>query len=327
MSIKPRHNGFEVYVTVKGNRFRRIVSTHAEATALENVARQALLLGKPVPSEGITVANTWGLQEAADKCYRRHWVGAKSEPKLILVMNEVINYFGKDIDIADITTELVDEFIDNQKAKRRANGTINRKLASLSKILRFAKERGRLPNGMPTLSRLKEGTSRIRFLSVEEEQQCLATLESWGFDELRDGFIASIDTGMRAGEMAKLTAKDILKEGVYLADRKNAMNGVVPLTSRARQALERRAAVAGTDKLFGTFPRSKWQRLVNHLELEDVVWHTLRHTTCSRLIQRGMPLVHAKEWMGHSAIQTTMRYAHLAPTDLVKGVSLLEQVD
>lgn len=327
MSIKARHNGFEVYVTVKGNRFRRNVSTHAEATALENVARQALLLGKPVPSEGITVANTWGLQEAADKCYRRHWVGAKSEPKLILVMNEVINYFGKDIDIADITTELVDEFIDNQKAKRRANGTINRKLASLSKILRFAKERGRLPNGMPTLSRLKEGTSRIRFLSVEEEQQCLATLESWGFDELRDGFIISIDTGMRAGEMAKLTAKDILKEGVYLADRKNDMNGVVPLTSRARQALERRAAVAGTDKLFGTFPRSKWQRLVNHLELEDVVWHTLRHTTCSRLIQRGMPLVHAKEWMGHAAIQTTMRYSHLAPKDLVKGVSLLEQVD
>ena len=327
MTVKPRGKGFQVHVTVKGNQFRRTVSTHAEATALEQVARQALLLGKPVPSEGITVANSWGLQEAADKCYRRHWVGTKSEAKLILVMNEVINYFGKDIDIADITTELVDEFIDNQKAKRRANGTINRKLASLSKILRFAKERGRLPNGMPTLSRLKEGTSRIRFLTTEEEQQCLATLESWGCWELYDAFVVSIDTGMRQGEMAKLTDKDILKEGVYLVDRKNDMNGVVPLTSRARQALERRAAFSDTGKLFGTFPRSKWQRLVNQLDLEDVVWHTLRHTTCSRLIQRGMPLVHAKEWMGHSAIQTTMRYAHLAPKDLIKGVSLLEQVD
>ena len=118
------------------------------------------------------------------------WVGTKSEYNLILVMNEVVNDFGKDIDIADITTELGDEFIIAQKEKRRANATINRKLASLSKILRFAKERGRLPGGMPTLSRQKEGTSRIRFITVEEEQQCLDTLDSWGFDELHDAFIA-----------------------------------------------------------------------------------------------------------------------------------------
>lgn len=327
MTITPRGNGFQVYVAVNGNKFRRTVSTRGEATALEQSARQALMLGKPVPSEGITVSHTWGLKEAADKCYKMNWVGTKSESKLILVMNEVVNYFGKDIDIADITTELVDEFIMSQKEKRRANATINRKLASLSKILRFAKERGRLPGGMPTLSRQKEGTSRIRFLSVEEEQQCLATLESWGFDELHDAFIASVDTGMRAGEMAKLDAKCIDKHGVYLVDRKNDTNGLVPLTTRARQALERRIAASDGGKLFGTFPRSKWQRLVNHLELEDVVWHTLRHTTCSRLVQRGMPLVHVKEWMGHSAIQTTMRYAHLAPKNLEVGVSLLEQVD
>ena len=127
--------------------------------------------------------------------------------------------------------------------------------------------------------------------------------------------------------MAKLDAKCVDKHGVYLVDRKNDTNGLVPLTTRARQALERRIAVSNGGKLFGTFPRSKWHRLVNHLELEDVVWHTLRHTTCSRLVQRGMPLVHVKEWMGHSAIQTTMRYAHLAPKNLEVGVSLLEQVD
>lgn len=327
MSITPRGNGFQVYVAVNGSKFRRTVSTRGEATSLEQSARQALMLGKPVPSEGITVSHTWGLKEAADKCYKMNWVGTKSESKLILVMNEVVRWFGKDRSISDITTELVDEFIMEQKTKRRANATINRKLACLSKILRFSKERGKLPNGMPTLSRQKEGMNRIRFLSTQEEQQCLDTLESWGFTELYDAFVVSIDVGMRAGEMAKLDAKCIDKHGVYLVDRKNGLHGLVPLTTRARQSLERRVAASSGGKLFGTFPRSKWHRVINHLELEDVVWHTLRHTTCSRLVQRGMPLVHVKEWMGHKAIQTTMRYAHLAPKNLEVGVSLLEQVD
>ena len=63
----------------------------------------------------------------------------------------------------------------------------------------------------------------------------------------------------------------------------------------------------------------------NILDLNGDVWHTLKHTTASRLVQKGVHLVSVKEIMGHSIIATTMRYAHLAPKNLQDAISVLEK--
>ncbi len=42
-------------------------------------------------------------------------------------------------------------------------------------------------------------------------------------------------------------------------------------------------------------------------------WHLMRHTFASWLVQAGVPLAKLSAWLGHAQIQTTMRYAHLAP--------------
>jgi site-specific recombinase XerD len=42
-------------------------------------------------------------------------------------------------------------------------------------------------------------------------------------------------------------------------------------------------------------------------------WHDLRHSFASNLTKNGTPLKQVQEWMGHSTITMTMRYAHLAP--------------
>jgi integrase len=50
---------------------------------------------------------------------------------------------------------------------------------------------------------------------------------------------------------------------------------------------------------------------------EDVTIHTCRHTCASRLAQTpGINLPFVRQWLGHKSIQTTMRYAHLAPSTL-----------
>lgn len=40
--------------------------------------------------------------------------------------------------------------------------------------------------------------------------------------------------------------------------------------------------------------------------------HVLRHTFASHAVMRGVPLKLVSDWMGHSTITMTMRYAHLA---------------
>ena len=42
-------------------------------------------------------------------------------------------------------------------------------------------------------------------------------------------------------------------------------------------------------------------------------WHCNRHTFASRLIMAGVDIRTVAELMGHTSIQMTMRYAHLAP--------------
>ena len=57
---------------------------------------------------------------------------------------------------------------------------------------------------------------------------------------------------------------------------------------------------------------------------KEFVPHCLRHTCASRLVQRGVPLLVVKEWLGHADIQMTLKYSHLCPTNLEDAVKVLE---
>ena len=103
---------------------------------------------------------------------------------------------------------------------------------------------------------------------------------------------------------------------------------LVPCTSRVRNTLEIRSKTTNKNLLFYfhvNWYRDRFDKIRNILDLKDVVWHTLRHTCASRLVQGRVPLTHVKEWMGHKTITTTMRYAHLAPKHLQVGIDVLEQ--
>ncbi|MDP6213177.1 MAG: tyrosine-type recombinase/integrase, partial [Candidatus Thalassarchaeaceae archaeon] len=55
----------------------------------------------------------------------------------------------------------------------------------------------------------------------------------------------------------------------------------------------------------------------------EAVPHALRHTFCSKLVQLGVQIKVVQELAGHESIETTLRYAHLAPRNLRSAIDLL----
>ena len=326
MSVKPRGNKWQADVKVKGHpRMRKPFPSKEEAEAWEAQVRLHLIRGVPLPRE-LQVRKAYSLADAQTACFKMYWEGGKSENTMLKLMGVHCRFFGVKKPVDSFTTDVIDDYILHMKAENKSGATINRHLACLSKVLKLAAEQGK-SSGMPHFHRQKEGQGRIRFITPEEEQKVEQTFRLWSDHKLADAVVVLVDTGMRKSELMGVTQDCISQEGVYVAERKGMSNTIIPLTQRARKILTTRAfKLSASDvPIFGDYyTRSTWERMQTHLGLDDVGLHTLRHTCCSRLVQGGMPLVHVKEWMGHKNIQTTMRYAHLAPTDLVAGLQLLE---
>jgi integrase len=51
-----------------------------------------------------------------------------------------------------------------------------------------------------------------------------------------------------------------------------------------------------------------------------------RHTYTSWLVKAGVPLLEVSKLLGHSTIEMTERYVHLAPENLKAGVSVLDRL-
>ena len=113
-------------------------------------------------------------------------------------------------------------------------------------------------------------------------------------------------------------------------DRKNDQAVAVPMTNRVRDNLTNHCiGLKDFDKVF-LYNYSElnaiWQKARKDLGYADKKFYTIhlcRHTCASRLVQRGVPILLVKDWLGHEDIENTMIYAHLAPKALHSVVKVL----
>ena len=335
MSVKQRGNGWQVYVTHKGKKYRQTCSTKEDATLLEAKWRHAIAIGEdPMTMQvnkrtGTASGITFG--EAMDKTYDKYWAGSKNEKQVIYLMNIILKRWSRKLPINEITTNSIDNYVAEMQEEGLKNSTINRRLAVISKTLKWA-FRNDLLTRMPHVERMSEkGSERLEYFTEEEEALILKTLKEWKQDYLHDYAVVAVDTGMRASEVVKCNpnlvplsqtrADGSTVYGVMVSQRKNSKPLIVPTTKRTEEILRLRSF----DEIV-TSPKHRrvWDRLRDELELKPKCWHTWRHTCATRLLQRGMDIAKVKDWMGHENIATTLKYVKLAPQHLVHGVDLLE---
>lgn len=322
---RPRGNRWQADVLIEGVRKRPSFSTRDEAEAYERAIEQGLPAVQSV---------TFG--PFIDQYFDHLW-GDTKRPESSRISCKVLRKFiGDDTLIRDINTQRVIDITTRMKAAGLANGTINRKLSALSKVLKLA-VRLDIITKRPELDFQKEGIGRDRILSKDEETKAVQFFTHMGLDLSLALFKFLLYTGCRVGEAYTVKAKHVEDGRVTFRgpNERGLKNGdirQIRLVSHARDAWAIIVNRGGNhEHPFEVIPldtfRGHWQLLRKHLGLLDdecFVPHMLRHTCATRLVQAGVPLPQVMKWMGHKNIQTTMRYSHLLPKDLDMAAQALE---
>ncbi len=77
-----------------------------------------------------------------------------------------------------------------------------------------------------------------------------------------------------------------------------------------------------TGKPYSNIMKS-FKKALRAANIENFRFHDLRHTVATRLVEKGIDLVVVKEILGHSKIDTTLRYAHAVPERKLAAISVL----
>jgi integrase len=232
------------------------------------------------------------------------------------------SHFGQwsDKQLTDINEFLFMGWRKKQLKKGRTAGGVNRLIAYLRALLNHAYRVSKVIKFHPlaNFKQLKEDKKKVaRFLSEDEEKRLRKAMvdrdnkaiikrnsaNEWRrqrryhlltelpvgsySDHLSPIVLLDLNTGLRRGELFNLDWSDI--------DFNN-----------------KKLVVQGTGVKAQGLPRMKgfW-------------FHCLRHTFASNLVMKGVPLNTVRVLMGHSDMELTMRYAHLASNHLSDAVNLL----
>jgi integrase len=200
--------------------------------------------------------------------------------------------------------------------------TINREMAVLKHCFNKGIEWGFIKeNPAAKVKRLKVQKSAVRYLSDEEIKKILNNAKGiW-----RAIIITFLESGLRAGELARLEWKDIDKEKGILSihHTKSYKPRNIPISGRLIKVFN--SLPKGKGRVFpfsDSYIIHKVAKICADKEkvnLPDVTCHIFRHTYASRLVMAGVNLRTVQALLGHSNITTTMIYSHLAP-DYMKGI-------
>ncbi len=270
------------------------------------------------------------LSEATRVVYKRRKNGTKSATNFLIGMKHNIKALG-DLPVNKITRPMVNKMMDILKQERKnSNAVVNQKMGYLRVVLQEMEEDGfiemiKMPKPRPTKN------SKVHYLTEDMEKELL---DYFSVHSKKAFHIVSllIDLGCRVNELLELEKRfvDFKNNQINFNERKNDKAVAVPMTQRVRWIMNLYYYdVDDTDKLFDinySELNAIWQKARKDLAMpikSSITLHLCRHTCASRLVQRGVPILLVKDWLGHEDIENTMIYAHLAPKALHSVVDVL----
>ncbi len=225
------------------------------------------------------------------------------------------------------------EKIDYESLRKRKK-TLNTLIGILRAAFRMSWENGEVESDRAwrCLKRLPHAdTPRKDFLT---RQQCQALLKACKSD-LRRLVLGALYTGCRVSELAKMRVRDVGGHffGVYIRPLKSYRGRYVYLPDEGMTLfLDLCEGKDDEELVFRMNSGRSWSGGHKHLFKaavrdaglpESFVFHGLRHTYASQLVQAGTPLAIVAKQLGHATTDTVSRtYGHLSCQSIEEELSL-----
>lgn len=363
MAIRMKGDKWEVDVAYSKalpawRRVRKTVDTKEEGEQLQPIILDALReYGKwPVGTDdrpiakkdtkGQPVSKKWGtLRQTAELVLKYRYNGTSYGAVVEKIIWPMVHWFENKgcLDIDDIRSKHIEEFIDWRRELKNSGGTINKYLSLLSVINEFGLER------QPPLCKFKialprQKTKRVEkwWLRPEKLDELTKWLELNGEGVYADYIRMICYEGFRPEEALRLEARHFIGLGtkspsVQVPGTKTKKSGnAIPVFDLAIPVAERciqRAKQSGWSMLFPfnmRRARELWNDCREFLGVSEVASSTqraLRRTFGAYATARGMPTKTLQEIYRHETITTTEGYLDLIGNNRVEDARKYMQAD
>jgi integrase len=248
---------------------------------------------------------------------------------------------------AEVTPQAINGRLQELADSGLKPATVNQWRAFLSLVFKVGVANEKIgTNPVRKVPQRKVANTRLRFFSPAEEfsvKKAALELFPESAPELIAEITLAINSGLRRDELWHLEWRDvdIGQRLICLLNTKNGDTRYVPINSAAMAAFRHlrqattgeKYVIPGSQNHGRGIDSRRFKELFEKAGLSDCCYHTFRHTCCSRLVMKGVPIPSVQEIMGHRDIQTTLRYCHLSPhfqhraIELIAGESKWEASD
>jgi len=265
------------------------------------------------------------------------------------------NWSRRRVDLEQASTVALKRYLEDMIGDRRlSTSTIRRRFACLRAYFRREAKLGRSNDPFSDWQLHLPKRKRLpRALSEGEISALLSALDSSvsdgapaGGSPLKMAIRLMVATGVRVGELCKLSLRDVSPDGSTVRIHGKGSRDRVTYISDVRLRAEIQAAIGERQKHAGEASplfvnsrgsmmrprsiRSKLRRWARQAGINrHVTPHMLRHTAATLLIEKGVDIRIVQRLLGHSSIATTEIYTHVSDNALrlaLERVNVLGQL-
>lgn len=234
-----------------------------------------------------------------------------------------------------ITASDVRAYVEKRLAAGFANGSVNRELAALKRMLRLAVDAGRLDRA-PHIAMLREAPPRAGFFEAEQFRAVLRGLP----EPVRPVALFAYETGWRYREVLGLQWRQVdLDRGCVRLDPGTTKSGegrLAYLSPALLDALRARAAATrDLERRRGLVVphvfhrrgrqvrgfRRAWRSACNRAGAPGMIFHDLRRTAVRNMVRAGVPERVAMQISGHKTRAVFERYNIVSDVDLMTAAT------